>query len=138
MKKERTPAEEVLFRIVLMLDTYGGGDSWTRSAEGAAARFRQSGIEYDPSGWMDRALGLAEKKRFSRALDELEQAELIVRVAYCGRTTHVQPTPAGLKKALGLTPDADLARVAAGLALAEWAPEELQDVVSAVAKRSRR
>ena len=108
------------------------GTELEAGATRSLAELRDVGIPYRPGDWFGGPLSPARRKAYSRAATRLEDAGLVLRVTEPNRdrVTHLQPTAAGLRRAMRLVGRrADLAAIAEGLRRTAWGGH-LAEVVS--------
>jgi hypothetical protein len=119
---------EILYWMVVSLDAFGSAilrndkhlDRWANLPD---APCRLHGPRYDPTTWRTEQgpPTPADRQGFSCAAQSLEAAGLVVLVRQHGkRVSHVRPTPLGLRVALTLAPEADLAAIAKAIKTAAW------------------
>lgn len=111
----RDLGNELLIILLASLDAAG-----QQLETGAAAI--AAGVAYESAAWAGRELSSSEIKRWSRAAEDLERRQLLSRHRPAGRTTHLRPTPAGIRQALALAgPRADRASIRRALRATAWA-----------------
>lgn len=123
-------ADEILIEMIAAIDRFG---EFCRTGREWPDDLRVNGVVYKPVKWQGRSPTEAKAKAFYRGLLKLERDGLLVRVVSGARTTHVQPTPAGLRAAIALTRHArpDVADVALALSRVEWADDALREAARA-------
>ena len=120
----------ILMFVTVDLEAWGRAllhyEPWL--TEECSSDLRRHGVPYRPAWWKGRALGAAERQCFSRVLRSLVGRGLITPlVDQGGRTSHLRPTPAGLRAALAEADGApDRQDILRALRAASWAgPEHL-------------
>ena len=121
------PAGYVLMALLAELEAFAETNSTAYDgADHYLMAIREKGIPYQPNIWQGRRLETAERQRYSRAARRLEQAALLRRITgpRHSRTTYLQPTAAGLRRALELVDArADQNTIAEGLRRMNWGKE---------------
>jgi len=130
-----TTADEILTSALVELELWGRAilDQAAWAVEGCdgeggiAPQLRRDGVPFRPARWEGRSLAPIERKRYSRAVGILVRRGLVTALALhdATRTTHLRPTPAGLRAALALAGDApDRLALVQALRTTEWAGPE--------------
>lgn len=116
-------AEQILFNVVAEIEAFAELDeSLEDEPTGYVRAMRAVGVPYQPDVWFP-GLTPARRKAYSRAARRLEGAGLVRRMTEPNRDrlTHLQLTPAGLRRALDLIgPGSDRTAVLEGLLRMAW------------------
>ena len=132
---------EILTATIAGLEAWGqalrhldAGDRsywWARAfhSNNPAEQYREHGVPYRPTLWVESELDTAQRQALSRAVRSLSNLGLIVAVRQNGsRVSHIQPTPKGLQMAIKLVVQQghmpDTKAVAIALRTSGWATDE--------------
>ncbi len=90
---------QILTRLLIEIVKFADRDHRHRTR---LQGFRSNGVRYRPREWFERSLSTSDRQALSRAMRQLEETGMVVRLTEPkrDRVLYVRPTPLGLRSAL--------------------------------------